>query len=183
MNLKRVIIFSLLLPSVLFPQSSGISFVIEFYQSYLDAYPKKVVNSDSFLITHPFFSTSIIALLDSNKKVCTKKAGTDICGYGADSDIFLNAQEIGPNLTFKTSRFKALEINPELIEISYTVYPNGAKKYYEHTRRLKLVLDDKKWRVDDIFEQDTSGKFPIENSMRPLIRQEIDFYLKQNIKK
>jgi hypothetical protein len=182
MYLKQlIIVFSLSFPSVIFSQNSGISFVTEFYRSYLDAYPKSVVNSDSFLIAHPFFSKSVNALLDSNIKVCSEKAGTDICGYGADCDIFLNAQETGPNLTFKTSRITAHEISSGLIEISYTVYPNGEKKYYEHTRRLKLVQDDGQWRVDDIFEQDTSGKFPIESSMRYMIRQEIDYYLRQDI--
>src|ERR1044071_2734347 len=42
------------------------------------------------------FSKSFNELVTKNDAVCKAKAGSDVCGWGADGDIFFDAQEYKP---------------------------------------------------------------------------------------
>ena len=146
-------------------EQSAKEFIHNFYDSYL-----KTANQNKK--PHLPFSKSFQTLLDKNRKVCKEKAGTDICGFGADGDIYLNAQETDPKRTFKNSGISISEPSTGTISVKLDVYP-GAKKPEFYTRNIgyKLVKQKNKWAVDDILYE---GK-----SARKTIEDEIAFYTKQ----
>ncbi len=176
--IKLFIISLIGLSSFTFPQSSGqIDFVTQFYKKYLDA-----TRGDSILSDRSVLSQSARNLLDSNRIICERKAGTDVCGFDADGDMFLNTQEIGSNLNFTTSSFTAKSVSSDCIEVSFTVWP-GIRAYYDKKLRLTLLHERGQWRIDDIAWPDDKGIFKPENTMRFAIKKEIEFYsMEENVK-
>ena len=152
-------------------QSNGpVRFVTGFYKTYLNA-----AKQDYFSAEKRVFSLSALQLLDSNHAVCARKAGTDVCGYDADCDIFLASQENGPDLNFKNSSFRAKLVSPGVVEVSFTVWPGGGAQY-KRRLRLSVVRERGRWKLDDITLPDDNGVFKTENSMRFQIKKEIDYY-------
>lgn len=98
-----VSILLLLLPLASFAKDAGsteqVNFITNFYREYLDATEAKRVE---FTKGESFFSKSALKAIEQSNKVCAEKVrGDDICGYAADGDLFLNAQEISPDLKFR----------------------------------------------------------------------------------
>lgn len=152
------------------PQSDAgqqVQFLAHFYKTYLS----RPASADFDLPPGSFYSQRAETLIAMNRQLCTTLSRSDdICGYGADGDVFLNAQEIATDLNFKTSKFKAIPSGNNTIDVSFTVWPgNGVR--YDRQLRYVLVKEPGGWRVDDVFFG-TGGGFRETESMRHQISQE-----------
>lgn len=97
-----------------------------------------------------FYSHELASLVAANSHLCDSLSrGDEICGYGADGDVFLDTQETGPGLDFEKSGFKAVRVGDDAVEVTFNVYPERGEAY---ARRLKyqLVMEPAGWRVDDV---------------------------------
>lgn len=149
-------------------EKEQVAFLTEFYKGYMPLQE----NHDLYLSQHPFLSKSAKALLLKNENICKTLSRTDdICGYGANGDIYLDAQEKGPDLTLENSEFSVKSSGENLFDVSFSVWPGQGAAYYRGIRFL-LVKEDDQWRVDDMF-YDPDGKFPIESSMRYQVGEDI----------
>jgi hypothetical protein len=143
------------------------STVESFYRAYLPtlsspkAKPPKLAHS-----------RSLLELIRRNDEVCREKAGTDVCGWGADGDVYLDAQEYDPKLTYKKSGAIVTEESPGKVRIRLNVYPSlkNAGKAYERDILFVLIREGGVWVVDDI----VYGGSP--DSARKQIQKEIEAY-------
>jgi len=121
--------------------------ITNFYKDHL-ARPE--TRQASQLPAGSFYSKELEALVDANLQVCDSLSrGDDICGYGADGDVFLDAQEVSPTLDFERAHFKAERIGDNMVEASFNVYPDMGSSY-DRQIRYALVRENSGWRVDDM---------------------------------
>ena len=71
--------------------------VQKFYQAYMD-FKKTKTNKPPQLT----FSKSFRELIKKNAKLCKQRAKGDVCGFGADGDIYLDTQDTDEKFSFKT---------------------------------------------------------------------------------
>lgn len=143
-------------------------FITQFYKNYLSRNWRGRSNS---LPIGYFYSKEADELITRNTLLCeTLSRGDEICGYGADGDVFLNAQEIDADLTFTNAHFEAKASNKNTIDVSFNVYP-ALGKDYDRKIRYVFVKEGTGWRVDDVFFDD-NGRFPVNLSMRYEINEE-----------
>lgn len=149
-------------------EQQQIRFLTDFYKDYLS---RPRTGTDARLAPGSFYSKRAEALIATNDALCsTLSRGDDICGYGADGDVFLNSQEIAADLTFETAQFNAVRSGKNTVDVSFTVLPTETA---DPRRKLRyaLVFEQSGWRVDDVyFEED--GAFPARRSMRYEINAE-----------
>ncbi|TFW34840.1 hypothetical protein [Massilia horti] len=144
-----------------------VRFVVDFYKTYLSRPPS--VSLD--FVPESFYSRGAEMLIAMHRQLCTTLSRSDdICRYGADGDIFLNAQEIAPDLDFEKSRFKAIPSGTDTVDVSFTVWP-GKGAHYGRLLRYVLVKEPGGWRVDEVFFGTDAG-FRETESMRHKINQE-----------
>jgi hypothetical protein len=145
-----------------------VQFITNFYKDYLSQPGMKRTDN---LPAGTFYSKGADALIATNDHLCgTLSRGDEICGYGADADMILNAQEIDPNLNFEKARFKAIASGKATVDVFFNVYPELGEPY-DRTIRYVLAKEKAGWRVDDVFFDDGGG-FPVNRSMRSEINQE-----------
>ncbi len=121
--------------------------ITNFYKDHL-ARPE--TRQASQLPSGSFFSKELEALVDANLQLCDSLSrGDDLCGYGADGDVFLDAQEVPPTLDFERAHFKVTRVGDNLIEASFNINPDMGSAY---ARQIRFVLVDEEagWRVDDM---------------------------------
>ncbi len=143
------------------PKPSALMTIENFYKLFLDPKAGK---------TELTYSQSFQTLLEENLKICEMYAGTDICGWGAGGDEYLNAQEYSPNLSISNSGFKAVEEKGNVIKVNLNVYPELKDSYYDREIRYKMIFEDSEWVVDDL--QYKEGSF----SAREMMLKEIEAY-------
>lgn len=154
-------------------EQQQVEFITSFYKNYL-ARPWRGRSNN--LPIGFFYSTGADALLTKNAMLCEKLSrGDEICGYGADADIFLNAQEIDPDLTFAKTRFRAVASGKNTVDVSFNVYP-ALGEFYDRSIRYVFVKETAGWRVDDVFFAE-DGRFPAAQSMRYEVNEEIEAVL------
>lgn len=143
-----------------------------FYHRYLDFNIKLSKGTRPKLA----FSKSFQILIDQNSEICKQNAGSDICGFGANGDEYLNSQEIDPKLTFKSSQFSASEIRPGEVEVHLNVYPSVKDKegFYQRKILFKMIKEKDHWVVDDIFYSGISA--------RKMIADENELFKKTRLK-
>ncbi|TFW16862.1 hypothetical protein [Duganella callida] len=124
-----------------------LDFITDFYRDHLS---RPEARSASQLPGGSFFSKELEALVDANSQLCDSLSrGDDVCGYGADGDVFMQAQEVAPSLDFERAGFKAARVGDNLIEASFNVHPDLGDAYARKVR-YALVREDSGWRVDDM---------------------------------
>lgn len=141
----------------------------DFYKRYLNYNNTKASHS---LAPKMRFSKSFKELEAQDIKTCQEKAGTDICGWGADTDIYLDTQETGPNLSYATSGIVITEPEAGKVKVALNVYPSdtSANGYYDKTIVYSMIKENGYWAVDDMSYQ--------KHSARGDMLKEIDFYNK-----
>lgn len=151
------------------PADGRSDFLAAYYKGYV---AKLGWGTVSYAKSTPFHSASLKALLDANKAACaTLSRGDDICGFGADGDMVLDAQDMAEGLVFERMAFKAVALNENTMDVSFTVFPANPKAERSNLQYV-LVQEDGNWRVDDV-QYRTDGKFRPENTMRRRITDEI----------
>lgn len=142
-------LFSLMLSLHAGPQESPLaSGVIDvFYKNYLNWKIKSGEKKPELK-----FSKSLQKLIRKNKRICKENAGSDVCGWGADSDIYLNAEEIDPKLSYENSSISVLEKDLNTVQVKFNVYPSltESKSTYDREIDFKVLLEAGHWVVDDI---------------------------------
>lgn len=118
-----------------------------------------------------FFSKSLMAAWDENLKKCRDSGSTDICGWGADGDIFLQAQDIDPNLNYDNSKFRVFKFTNGFIEANFNVFPSKLKNgkldpYYDRNIRFFMIEEDGRWVVDDIAYMESTGPASVRATMK-----------------
>lgn len=154
-------------------EQQQLEYITNFYENHLS----RPWNARSNILPiGVFYSKEADELITRNARLCLKLARSDeICGYGANTDIFLNAQEIDPALSFETSRFKAVASGRNMVDISFNVYPKLGD-FYNRSIRYVFKKEAGGWRVDDVLFADETGFSPA-HSMRYWIKQENDVRL------
>jgi len=117
------------------------------------------------------FSKSFKAALAKNAEVC-KNYATEICGFAAEGDEYLDAQEYDSLLNYKNSGIKFREVSKNTIEVKLNVYPSDPEgtDYYARTIIFVMIKEGESWVADDILY----GK---ENSSREFIEKENAYYI------
>src|SRR4051812_36696292 len=144
-------------------------FLASYYKGYVSHLGRGTV---SYVKATPFYSASLKALMDANKQACaTLSRGDDICGFGADGDMVLDAQDMAEGLVFERMSFKAKPLNDKVVDVSFSVFPANPKAERSNLQYV-MVQEEGGWRVDDVLYR-VGGKFKPENSMRRRIADEI----------
>lgn len=123
-----------------------------FYQQYLGYSYVKTPNLEPPKLT---FSKSFNQAIAKNLAICEKYV-EGICGWAAEGDEYLNAQESDPNLNYKNSGIKFTEISPNVIQVKLNVYPSeeNTDGYYLRTITYKMIQENGAWVADDIMYDD-----------------------------
>jgi hypothetical protein len=131
--------------------------VAEFYQSYLG------VRSPGNRALKLPFSKSFESLIAENAQICKQKADKEVCGFGANGDVYLNAQEIDPQLNWEKARVSVTEALPGKVNVAFNVYPSAKDpKSYDRSITYLMVLENGEWVVDDIVHGNESSRVAIE---------------------
>ncbi|MCX6123289.1 MAG: DUF3828 domain-containing protein, partial [Proteobacteria bacterium] len=130
---------------------SGREFISNFYRKYIDDLSSK---NPPTALENPIFSKSFIALMKENLKTCkTLSRGDEICGFGANGDVFMNSQDWSDELKFDTALFEATEIKRNIVDISFATFPEESS-LTKRILRYELVQEGGTWKVNDIKIQD-----------------------------
>jgi hypothetical protein len=116
-----------------------------------------------------FYSRELESLVDANSHLCDSLSrGDEICGYGADGDVFLQSQEIAPGLNFEKSGYQAVRSAENTIDVSFNVYPEMGEAY---ARRLSylLVKEPGGWRVNDVLFAGSSMRQEIQRENEAIL--------------
>jgi hypothetical protein len=139
-----------------------IDLVRNFYKDHLSRPDPRQPNQ---LPSGSFYSRELEALVDANTHLCESLSrGDEICGFGADTDAFLQAQEGAPGLNFEKSGFKAERSGDDTVDVFFNVYPEMGEAYARQLR-YRLVKETAGWRVNDVL-------FSSGGSMRQEIKRE-----------
>jgi len=123
-----------------------------FYKAYLnEEQPHRLKRSE------PVFSKAFLKLRKQNLRVCKEKAGSDICGWGADADPYLNAQDMDDDLTYGNAVRSITEPKPGEVHVQLDVFPSQPNEG-DRTIVFTLIQEDKRWVVDDISLGDISAQ-------------------------
>lgn len=114
-------------------------------------------------------STSFQNLIDANDKAC-QQYGEGPCGWGSDGDVYLDTQEVDPNLSFENSGFTICEPKPHVVEVTFNVYPSLKNAYYDKDLQFVMIFEDGQWVVDDIITHGQSGRLEIQKEISSLLK-------------
>lgn len=168
----KIISTSLLLLLTLFPTAytnanteNAEKTIYNFYKSYFLELNKKN-NASSIELS---YSTSLNKLISHNKVLCNSFPD-EVCGWGADGDVYLGAQDYDENLSFESSQFKINESPNNIINVSFYLFPskNSDQDSLRHIS-YKMVYEHHRWVVDDIiYNSDISSREQINNENKLL---------------
>lgn len=138
-------------------EPTGREVIDQFYRHYLGGIPAA---------KEPPFSKAFLKLRARNDALCKKEDG--VCGFGADADPYLNAQDYDEHLTYETAGVKVTEPKPSTVTVRMNVNP-GYKEadpvdYYDVTITYIMVRESGHWVVDDI--RYAPDDFSARNAMR-----------------
>ena len=147
LGLFAIAVAALLADKAWSEKQQQLDLITNFYKDHL-ARPE--TRQASQLPAGSFYSKELEALVDANLQLCDSLSrGDDVCGYGADGDVFLDTQEVPPTLDFERARFKAERIGDDTVEASFSVHPDMDSSADRQIRYV-LVREDGGWRVDDM---------------------------------
>jgi hypothetical protein len=129
--------------------------VRDFYKKYFEYLNPKKQNLPKPRIK---LSEQFQKSIDKNSYVCENYA-SGVCGWQADGDAYLDAQEIDPNLTFANSGITFTATEKGSVKVKLNVYPSetAAKNYYSREIKYKMILEKGAWVVDDIIYKDSGS--------------------------
>jgi hypothetical protein len=98
------------------------------------------------------FSKAFQSELKTNADIC---AGfeDEVCGFGADGDIYLDAQDFDDNLTPQKAGLQVRELKDGSIEARFKLFPVSAPQDLRIVR-YRMVDEGGAWVVDDMIYAD-----------------------------
>jgi hypothetical protein len=156
--------------------------VREFYTAYLDLDHNKVVPAAQTAAGMKFFSKIFRDLVALNADLCSRKTPDEVCGWSADGDPFLSAQELGAGLKAANSELLVTEVpstvaGHRLIAVTFNIDPLSKEPGAASRRELRfsMGLQNGKWAADDLIAIEKEGNGPgKEHSSVASMRREID---------
>lgn len=142
---------------------SALQTVSEFYHQYLNPNAKPKVNDLPY-------SQSLQRDIATNEAIC-KKYADGPCGWGADRDLYLDAQESDPKLNDRNANLHFTAKPGNMIEVTFDLFPYDKPDNREHrTMQLKMIEENHAWVLDDIIFQYTGSE-------RKNMQEENKYYL------
>jgi hypothetical protein len=134
------------------PSKSAPATIEGFYRKYLGTAHKEKLSLP--------FSKSFRALQKEDAAACNKFAKGDICGFGADGDVYLDAQDYDPKLTYAGAGFKATEADQGKVTATFNLFPSDKTQGDANKRTIVFVMVKEKgaWAVDDILTRGESSR-------------------------
>ena len=125
--------------------------VAKFYRAYL-AYD----SSKTSAIEKPAMDLSAdFSAVVSNTAAACKKYADYPCGWGADGDEYLDAQEADPELTYENTGISLTEVSPGVVRVELNVFPSLKDAgNYNRTITYKMLVEGNRWVVDDVIYSD-----------------------------
>jgi len=139
-------------PAFAADQKSAIGTVRDFYKQYLNSSSE---GRSSIALPK---SKSFALEIAKNEDLCAKY-GDGPCGWGADFDVYLCAQDVDPALNYANSGIWSREISKNTVEVRLNAYPSAkdAGNIYKCKIIYHMVLEDDAYVVDDIVYPDSEG--------------------------
>lgn len=134
--------------------------IFNFYKSYFS-----YLNNDKKIpVPEPAYSASFKKLRNYNLKLCRPYAD-EVCGWGSESDAFIDAQDRDDNLTIENTHFHITELPDNVIHVSFTVFPFEKNAQDGNTAiSYKMIYEKNQWVVDDIiYSHDSSARQQMES--------------------
>lgn len=121
------------------------------------------------------FSKDFQEVIKKNQDVCAKHAKGEICGWGGNGDVFLDAQDFEP-VSFEAAGTQVTEVAPGRVRARFNIFPKAQKASERYIRDVTFVMvhENGHWVVDDIY-YDGKGS----SSVRKLLQTEIIYYLEK----
>lgn len=142
-----IMLVLLMAESALANESSAKEVINSFYKSYLDS-----INSPSHEHNKPVlaYSQAFKNEIENNHALCEKHLD-EVCGWAADGDEYLDAQDYDSALNYASSGFQITELNNQLIQVEFNLFPLE-KDNTAYLRKLsfKMLKEHGHWVVDDI---------------------------------
>lgn len=104
------------------------------------------------------YSKSFNELLRRNEKLC-EPYRDEVCGWGTDADVYLNAQDQDDNLTIENSHFTLNEAPNNVVTVSFNLFPSQKTEQNGHSViSFKMIYEQSHWVVDDIIYDESSAR-------------------------
>ncbi len=134
--------------------------ILNFYKSYFIY----LHNDKNTSAPEPVYSASFRKLRNYNLKLCRPYAD-EVCGWGSESDAFIDAQDHDDNLTIENTHFKITESPNNTIHVSFTIFPFEKDARGGNIRiSYKMIYEQNQWVVDDIiYSHDSSARQQMES--------------------
>lgn len=141
--------------------SPAASVIERFYRAYLPKLPAKVT---------PPFSRAFQQASAENARICDTYAKENMCGWAAEADPYLDAQDHADKLTYENSGMHITEPKPGIVEASFNLMPPQITLANQRTITYHMVQEQGVWVVDDI------SYGPKRSSVREMMRLENKAY-------
>lgn len=139
--------------------------VSDFYHQYLNPNTK---NRNTDLP----YSRTLQQEIAINAAIC-KKYADGPCGWGADRDLYLDAQESDPKLNDTNANLHVTTKPGNIVEVTFDLFPYDKPDNREHrTMQIKMVEENRAWVLDDVICQYTGSE-------RKNLQEENEYYLQQ----
>ena len=121
-----------------------------FYQRYLNSSDRQAADTPDLA-----YSKKFSAEIDESASVCAKYVDGP-CGWGSDSDVYLDTQETDPLLRYDNSRFAIKQLDAGTVQVRFNVYPSEKddKGFYDKLVTYRMIKEGGRWVVDDVSYRD-----------------------------
>lgn len=162
-------VFYFLLALLTLPSFSQASNEAQAQIKAVTAYYQRYLNQNYENTWPSIFSKRLVNALESNISDCKKFVRNgNMCGYTANGDLLLNAQDYSPTLTFANSKFVATAKPHNQVIVNFVLFPGDED---EGSREINFTLskEGNEWKIDDI-----------ESSVYESIKSERDALIEMN---
>ncbi|TXI95979.1 MAG: DUF3828 domain-containing protein [Burkholderiaceae bacterium] len=152
-------------------QSEALALLTQFYTDYLNL---NIHTNPNAKVPSLPFTRAFNNELRKNKLLC-RKHQDEICGFAADGDPYLDAQDFSDGLNAKNARLKLDLLSKEnaknkaLIRVHFFLFPDSNTD--ERNLLYRLKYEEGTWRVDDIiYGPNSSARQQIRDEIRSLLK-------------
>lgn len=152
-------------------QSEALALLTQFYTDYLNL---NIHTNPNAKVPSLPFTRAFNNELRKNKLLC-RKHQDEICGFAADGDPYLDAQDFADGLNAKSARLKLDLLSKEnaknkaLVRVHFFLFPESNTD--ERNLLYRLKYEEGTWRVDDIiYGPNSSARQQIRDEIRSLLK-------------
>lgn len=123
-----------------------------FYQRYLNLSNRQTAGAAKPNLA---YSKKFNAEIEESASVCGKYVEGP-CGWGGDTDVYLDTQETDPLLRYDNSRFAIKQLDAATVQVRFNVYPSEKddKGFYDKLVTYRMIKEGGRWVVDDVSYRD-----------------------------